>query len=59
MGYFSIDPATGLLYQVREVDREALEIEDDTFHLEVEARQMDNPLKADVAQVKKHRLNPL
>ncbi len=48
-GYFSIDPSTGLIYRVRQVDYESLA--EKTFALVVEARQKDNPLKTATAEV--------
>ena len=49
MGFFSIDPATGNLFAIKEIDREVLKI--DEFTLEIEVQQMDNPLKAATTQV--------
>ena len=48
-GFFSIDPATGKLFAIKEIDREALE--SDVFTLELEALQRDNTLKGATAQV--------
>ena len=49
MGFFSIDPATGKLFAIKEMDREALQV--DSFLLELEVQQMDNPLKAATTKV--------
>ena len=53
MGFFSIDPATGRLFAIKEVDRESLKNGDD-FLLELEVQQMVNPLKAATTKVKIH-----
>ena len=57
-GRFSIDAATGLIYQTGEIDREELvrrrkaNKEDEVaFSLEVEAQQANNPLRAARARV--------
>ncbi|TRY81168.1 hypothetical protein TCAL_09282 [Tigriopus californicus] len=47
--YFSIDPATGLLYQTKEIDADVLP--ENVLKLEIEAKQTDNPLKSDIAIV--------
>ena len=47
--YFSIDPATGKIFIIKEIDREKLLVS--FFTLEIEAKQKDNPLKASTAQV--------
>ena len=49
-GYFSIDKARGLVYQIKEIDLEAIPF--DRFNLEVQAVQKDNPLKTALAKVK-------
>ena len=57
-GLFSIDAATGLIYQTKEIDREALvrrrnanKEAEVAFSLEVEAQQANNPLRAARARV--------
>ncbi len=57
-GYFSIDTATGLVYQTTEIDREELvrrkrldKEANIVFRMEVEAQQADNPLKAATTRV--------
>ena len=49
-GFFSIDPATGKLFAIKEIDRETLD--SDEFILELEALQRDNTLKGGTARVK-------
>jgi len=49
LGYFSVDPSTGLVYAVKPLDRE----KQDEFRLTLEARQKDSPVKAARAQVRK------
>ena len=48
--YFSIDPATGKLFAIKEINRENLD--SDEFLLELEATQRDNPLKSATTRVK-------
>ena len=48
--YFSIDPATGRLFVIKEIDREKL-APVDFFTLTIEATQKDNPLKAATCEV--------
>ena len=48
--YFSIDPATGKLFAIKQIDRE--DLENDEFLLELEATQRDNPLKSGTTKVK-------
>lgn len=48
-GFFSIDPATGHLYQIKEIDLETLD--EKRFELQVEAAQKDNPVKSAFATV--------
>ncbi len=43
-----MDPATGFLYQVREIDYER----ENEFELQLEARQNDNPVKVAHATVR-------
>jgi hypothetical protein len=50
-GYFSLDPRTGQLYQIKEIDLESMST--DKFELEIEAVQLDNPLKNAQAKVYK------
>ena len=47
--YFSIDPATGNLFAIKEINRENLDSNE--FVLELEAQQKDNPLKAATSKV--------
>merc|ERR1712110_598983 len=48
--YFSIDPATGKLFAIKEINREILD--SDEFLIELEATQRDNPLKSATTRVK-------
>ena len=48
--YFSIDPATGKLFAIKEINRENLD--SDEFLIELEATQRDNPLKSATTRVK-------
>ena len=48
--YFSIDPATGKLFAIKEINRETLD--SDEFLIELEATQRDNPLKSATTRVK-------
>ena len=50
LGFFSIDPATGKLFAIKEIDRETLD--SDEFTLELEALQRDNTLKGATTQVR-------
>ena len=50
-GYFSMDPSTALLYQVKEIDFEKAQRK--KFEIQLSAVQKDNPVKSATAMVSK------